>query len=581
MLSDFNHIDNFFLKKTQEFIPAEERLDADWKNMKDLLKAPVLPIKWYQRLIPKAAAVLLFTVASIFFITWSLKTKKTIAPIVRITTPLPPKTNFPKQDLSQLTQSTPKNDNLGKYYAFDFVTTNKKIRVSKPHSLPLAVNNITPDSKPKNTERFVSARELFEQFYAGLEKPAQEFSINTRTDTTIVCEEGTRLFIPSNSFQTITGLAITGIVTIRIREFYSFADIVSHKITTASGGKRLETGGMINISAVAGNQELKVKDGSSLELSMPTRSFDPSMQLFVGEKITPASATRPASFEGIDWIPAGQQQFFPKENKKIVTLLNLTDNPYEIVNYKNNTRTMAKFRMPFDSPLSVEEMKERLEKKFGRYYDKIKVKRNWGPLSKKKRKRDDEKVDVNVWYESKQVGDSISIPLAIACRMKLVSQQDSLYYETLWRKQYEEAILRKQAWDEYVQKREAYSFRISNLGWINCDRFVDYPKGRLTDFVLNPGKGFEGDTFNAILILENERSAMQGHWSDGKIRFPSLPLGHRVNLVCAGVKDGKMYTSVQQLTITREEVDELQFETDSPESFKEKLLPFGDVTRPN
>src|SRR5258705_4553170 len=102
---------------------------------------------------------------------------------------------------------------------------------------------------------------------------------------------------------------------------------------------------------------------------------------------------------------------------------------------------------------------------------------------------------------------------------------------------------------QFLEIKEHYDFRISNLGWINCDRFNKYPSSRMAEFVLNTGEGFEGAYCQAILILDKENAAMPGYWTNGKISFSQLPAGKRVHVICVGAKDGKVYASIQQLTV--------------------------------
>ena len=131
-------------------------------------------------------------------------------------------------------------------------------------------------------------------------------------------------------------------------------------------------------------------------------------------------------------------------------------------------------------------------------------------------------------------------------------------------------------------KKDAYDFRITNLGWINCDRFINYPPGRLSEFYVNMPEGFEGTYFASMLIFENNRSAMGGYWNiNGKISFSKIPLGERVNIICLGAKNGKMYAAVQQFPVERNPNITLKLEEISPDQFKIKLTEFGNVQRMN
>jgi len=219
-----------------------------------------------------------------------------------------------------------------------------------------------------------------------------------------------------------------------------------------------------------------------------------------------------------------------------------------------------------------------LQKRYGQFYDRIKVKREWTPLRKIERKY--RHWGAKDWYEPSFVGDSITIPLSLARRMKLVTREDSLAYEVKWRREYEEAMQRKQAYSEFLQIREKYSFNISGLGWVNCDKFANYRASRLAGFALATADEFKATYFNAIVIFDRQNLTLQGYWNNGTISFPQLPIGESVNVVCVGAKGGKVYSAIQKFIIQKDEKNTLQFKETTPEEFRNALARFGNVTSP-
>jgi len=598
MPSENNHIDNFFRLKVREAAIENTRLETDWKHMQTLLSHPdVVPDKKDGRSTPirkylayAAGLALVAFTATLVIVPGKKKTAQSSAPVVRTTnnkkvnstvTPIPGKEKLPSKQLTVLKNKNSIDPGTKK------ITTNKE--VIKPVITPENIRTENVDHLTKVPVPGIKAdsRTVFTNFYNELKKQSQEFIINNHHDTTIRCKEGTVLFIPAGIFQSVSGEAINGDIKIAVTEFYSYADIISNKLSTTSNGQSLETGGMLNIQATSENREIKIRPGAAFDLRMPTRVFDSNMQLFTGQITSPGSGiinagttdtviTTNSSFTGgINWMPSGQQQFFFNENKKIITILDLRDEPYAVVYRKNETKSVAKFAIPFYCKLSTAEIQKELEKRYGKWYDVIKVKREWKPLWKKNRNETKQ-----IWYDDySEVGDSIKIPLHIAARMKLITREDSIQYEVTFRKQFEDAVRQKNAYSEFLLKKEEYNFRISGLGWINCDRFLGYPRSRLTDFVLNPGSGFEGTYFQSLLIFDKERSAMPGVWINGKINFYNLPVGHTVHVICTGARDGKMFATVQRIVIEKFKTPELQFEETSPEGFRRKLSRFGSVTK--
>lgn len=114
----------------------------------------------------------------------------------------------------------------------------------------------------------------------------QSFTIRPDRDTTLLGAKGTVLFVPAGSFQTADGKAISGQVTVELQEAYSYQDMLLHNLATVSNGEMLETGGMVHIAArLQGGQELEVKKGRELQLSMPVSEVkDDGMKLFTADR---------------------------------------------------------------------------------------------------------------------------------------------------------------------------------------------------------------------------------------------------------------------------------------------------------
>lgn len=122
--------------------------------------------------------------------------------------------------------------------------------------------------------------------YKHLDKKPQIFSIQANRDTTITCKEGTTIKINANSFiSEKSGNEISGIVQIAVKEYYKISDIILSNLTTTSGDKILETGGMLHIDASANNENCIIKPGLDIEIGFPYSTKKEDMDLFYGEQI--------------------------------------------------------------------------------------------------------------------------------------------------------------------------------------------------------------------------------------------------------------------------------------------------------
>lgn len=428
------------------------------------------------------------------------------------------------------------------------------------------------------------SKAVFEAFFAALQKAPQVFYIDGGRDTTLLCNEGTELTIEAGVFEDTRGQRVHGPAVVQVQEFYSIADILGNKLSTTSGDQILETGGMLQINASAGNSILSIRPGASIGLKMPAPRFNPMMQLFTatGKETTPVTGNAPidssdARSNLMNWIPAGQRQAFFANKHKLVPLLNLMDEPVRVAqrhpNNPSKSRSIATFTIPSHVQQSTAEIKALLQARYGKYYDVIKVRREWKALWRKNRSHYRDWED---WYDT-QVGDSMQMPIGLAMRLKYITREDSLRYEAQWQQQVEEAIRQNAAAREILEKSPYYRFSLDKLGWINCDHFMNYPKGRLTEFIVRSGEAFDPSLVQAFLLFRDENVALGCTWKKNKLVTPKIPLGKEVSIVCLVVKEGKAFVAVKDFTVSRNPAEGLQFTETTPEAFRQMLRRFGTV----
>jgi len=123
--------------------------------------------------------------------------------------------------------------------------------------------------------------EIQQQWQNDLE---QSFSLNGEKRTQIFGKDGTKLWLEPNTFVHKNGKIPTEEIDLRLTECYSFGNMLLADLTTTSGDKILQTGGMLKIEAFADGQELVIAEGKNIQTAVPTREFDKDMQLFYGEK---------------------------------------------------------------------------------------------------------------------------------------------------------------------------------------------------------------------------------------------------------------------------------------------------------
>ena len=121
-----------------------------------------------------------------------------------------------------------------------------------------------------------------------------EVKLNNDNAETIECKGGTKLFFPAGSFVHASGKSVVGKVKLVIEECLDLDEMLAAKLSTTSGDRRLETAGMIKVQAYAGREEVSLRDGSRYNIYFPIdgeRKGD--FELFYGQRDSNGT---------IDWV---------------------------------------------------------------------------------------------------------------------------------------------------------------------------------------------------------------------------------------------------------------------------------------
>lgn len=109
------------------------------------------------------------------------------------------------------------------------------------------------------------------------EKESQYFLVNPMRDTTLYGKEGTEIHIPP------TALTSRKLVSIKLKEFYSLADLMINDLSTVSNGEMIQTGGSIYLDARKHKTEKKVtiNPNLGLDIAFTDGRDDPKMEVFI------------------------------------------------------------------------------------------------------------------------------------------------------------------------------------------------------------------------------------------------------------------------------------------------------------
>jgi hypothetical protein len=592
MLSEQEHIDDFFRRRQKELKIDEAGKTAHWQQMSALLneQIPVPPKKRFWKKITHRTITYMGVIAVVITTTYYTVTtagkknaakKNTAALTIK-------KNDFTRQQTSVLQQPVVP---LNRPVKTTRVSASAKTIIIKPVKkyrsntaiiklkqksdtvfLPIAPANIA--------ENTFAQRSAIENFYSRLKQPYQQFKINAAKDTLLFAADGTVLKIPANAFMDSNKKPASYPITIQLTECYQYASMLANNLTTLCNNQQLVTGGMINIKAFdAANNPLQLFYNRPVQISMPAERFDAGMQLFVADTRQAVPSVIPefvgdtaaiADENVINWRAAGQPQGYTNTSRFIhpgkIKLFDVRQAMTDATQKKE-----AVYLVKINKNIDDDKIKQLISSKYFTDITKVKLQRvqSFGKEVKGKN------TNVMITKEGFVAGDSVMISFEKAVKEGLLSTGDSIAFV----KQVKADSLlfaekRRQDSIVFIKQKEferTYNFDITRLGWINCDKFykADVPK---IEFTITVDIDLEKAMGNYNLVFTNIKSVIKGRYKNGQIHFGALPLNEPIQLVCVAVQNNKAIACIKSFKIAPDVFTSLQFTEMTPEEFTQKLV---------
>jgi TonB family protein len=450
-------------------------------------------------------------------------------------------------------------------------------------------NEVDVKESETKTTTDISLSDVYKYF----EKKPQVFSIRTDRDTTIICKEGTTIQIKANSFiSEKTGNSISGTVQLKVKEYYKISDMILANLTTTSGGKILETGGMLHIAATANNENCIIETGRDIKIGFPYSGKKDDMTLFYGEHTNNiidwklANKTDDVIIDDVMISTTGRestsQVFFIVEDMpefpggELAMRRFLIENggyPSAMLNKEIEGKVMVTFVVDSDGNTT----NIRVVKGVDETLDKVAVYvvSNF-PKWKPGRQR------------GKPVNVSYTIPVAFSAKKgeltideidkanKLEEKLKSFKYDNESAKylsnsdkfkKFEEEIRNENYNETSVFEVNRYLFSTTQLGWLNCDRFLNENK-KLTDlFILNENS----DNTIVNVIFHRFKSLVPGNIESEKIVFRNIPEGEKVTIVAIKADECKILFSVTETAVTEKKEVTLDFQQVTLDLLKKEM----------
>jgi hypothetical protein len=134
-------------------------------------------------------------------------------------------------------------------------------------------------------------------------------------------------------------------------------------------------------------------------------------------------------------------------------------------------------------------------------------------------------------------------------------------------RKFEEEIRNENYNETSVFEVNRYLFSTTQLGWLNCDRFLKENR-KLTDlFILNENP----DNTIVNVIFHRFKSLVRGNIESEKIVFRNIPEGEMVTIVAIKADESKILFSVTETAVTEKKEVTLDFQQVTLELLKNEM----------
>ena len=347
--------------------------------------------------------------------------------------------------------------------------------------------------------------------YSRFEKPSETHTVSTRRDTVITCGEGTTVRIKAGSFVSArTGKPITGDVQVEVKEYYRTSDILLGNLTTTSGGKLLETGGMVYIGATHNGEECRLQESSRIELGFPhEEERKEGMQLFAGSW----------GESGVEWSPM----------ETVSVSLPVIMSP----DWRNDTAWLV------SNPKRRDASSRTSDTAYARAVDITSALREG-------------------WLEE---NDTVLMISRLTTR-NLTSRT----YDTAYAREFEAKTANTIRGNVKITEVSRYVMSTSRLGWINCDRFIN--RGPVIQFAVESGSA---EKLDVKLVFHSLNSVMPGTPVVNGYVFRNVPEGYDVTVLAVKEVGGEYYVARKRTRTSQESVRDLAFEPVTIEGLKKVM----------
>ncbi|MFN8315025.1 MAG: OmpA family protein [Chitinophagales bacterium] len=434
--------------------------------------------------------------------------------------------------------------------------------------------NLTEEQKSQNRRVVVS---YIADPLLVYDVPVQLFTINNYRDTTVVGENGTKLFFPAHCFKEQN-------VSIQLREYTDTKSILSANLSTLSDGRMLETSGMVYVEAYDNDyNRLELQQPMDITFKNKGTTYN-DFKYFKGEynqdlsmNWTTSGTTKQNYDEGYlrqFQIDANGYNGTHLVGSLLSSLKKITDDKsfIALANVPCFQDSKVYLDIDLDGKLRrvVTNLKDKsceceqlFQSKVKQYFDHTyaiqknasynyedqphiefgvrnvstdkRAKGQLEPLAKTIVKFDDFAMvikgkQLEKLAEAKQKADSIEYAKR--------EEETNAYFEQL-------AFAQRKLSEEQIKNYKAFKeieIATANMGWINCDRFLSS--------IMIPVSIKTNDEVNFRLVFKKINAILAGSSINNQSDF-SVPANEDVTMIATQTKDNKYYYDIQKVNTSQ------------------------------
>lgn len=391
-----------------------------------------------------------------------------------------------------------------------------------------------------------------QELYDQLSTDEQHFKFIPTKDTAYRSKHGSVFYFKANSFQTKAG-GKNDTLTIKIKEAFDYATMVSENLSTVSDGMILESQGMFDVRAFNPlGSELFLRTGHDYVALIPVDEIKPKMEIFTGTWHN----------GNVNWKTLRSKN----QEKKALTNFKMRSTKS---NANQRTRRTKKARG--NRTCYVYEYSERRPKNCPFFFCKIKQfinpRRKPSKYRKQKQKIDCELLNImNSKYGISNITSVINAlnKPTLDSIANLPEAQRANAYQTFVAQNAQNALTNNSG---SVGDMSYLLFANTEMRWANIDEFMSAPKDQLLAISV-PLK--YSKSHDAKLLFKKRKVIYPAIEEAGQFSFPKVLKNQDAILVALSYTGGKPKICIQEIN-TSDNIKKIEWEETTVAALKERL----------